>query len=233
MVHRTRIDRQEGVRPAKIASELRQKVSGLGIAIDDDQINRFLIYYNELKVWNSRMNIVSKHSIDEIVTRHFVDSLVSMRYVNRPNGFLIDLGSGGGFPGVPLKIMLPDLNLFLLDSSRKKTSFLSHLRVKLDLNKTEILRMRAEYLLTEPRFGGIFDIVISRAAFKLSELLIWSSYLLRRGGRLIAIKGTNLQKELLDAKQTAAQTQMELNADNSNASSINNHAKHIAIYNRS
>jgi 16S rRNA (guanine527-N7)-methyltransferase len=230
------IDRIQGIKKAapasQIAADLIESAAHIGVAIDDLQCNSFLMYYNELITWNRQINLISENSVQEIVKRHFVDSLIPMHYLNPQDGFLIDLGSGGGFPGVPLKIMRPEMHVCLVDSSRKKTSFLSHLSVVLHLNKTDVIRGRIEDIVTESRFSGAFDTVISRAAFKLSPLLVFSSYLLRQGGQLIAMKGANLQKELLAAERTATKAGMELNIDCVNDSFINNHAKNIAIYNR-
>lgn len=223
---------QQAAPPAKIVSDLRENASRLGIAVDDGKLNTFLTYYSELMAWNRRINLISKNSEEEIVKRHFVDSLTPLPYLNSPGGSLIDLGSGGGFPGVPLKILLPELTVFLLDSSRKKTSFLSRLAVVLDLDKTEIIRGRAEDIITNTRFCGIFDTVISRAAFKLTELLVFSSYLLKQGGQLIAMKGAHLPQELDAAESVADKAGMKLNTDLVNLSAINNHSKSMAIYNR-
>ncbi len=223
---------QKAVPSSKIAADLIEKSAHIGVTMDDYKLNSFLMYYSELITWNRRINLISENSVQEIVKRHFVDSLIPLHYLNRQDGFLIDLGSGGGFPGVPLKIMLPEMNVCLVDSSRKKTSFLSHLAVVLPLNKTEIIRGRVEDILSDARFSGIFDTVISRAAFKLVQLLVFSSCLLKKGGQLIAMKGANLQKELIAAERTAVKAGMELNNDLVNVSFINNHAKNIAIYNR-
>jgi 16S rRNA (guanine527-N7)-methyltransferase len=217
---------------AEIAADLVENAARMGISIDDDKARRFLLYYNELMIWNKQINLISKNSVQRIVKRHFVDSLTPIHCLNRKDGFLIDLGSGGGFPGVPLKIMLPEMHLFLLDSSRKKTSFLSHLAVALDLKNTEVIRGRAEEISADARFCGIFDTVISRAAFKLPSLLVFSSYLLKQGGQLIAMKGTNLQSEMISAERIATDVGMILNADLASGSFVNNPAKSIAIYNR-
>ena len=223
---------QKAVPSSQIAADLIKNAARIGITIDDCQLNSFLLYYGELITWNRQINLISENSVQDIVERHFVDSLIPIHYLNRQDGFLVDLGSGGGFPGVPLKIMLPEMTACLVDSSRKKTSFLSHLAVVLHLNNIEIIRGRIEDILTDARFSGIFDTVISRAAFKLAQLLVFSSYLLKQGGQLIAMKGANLQKELIAAERIADNAGMELNNDLVNISFINNHAKNIAIYNR-
>ena len=223
---------QKAAPSSEIAADLIETAAQIGVTMDDYELNSFLIYYRELITWNRRINLISENSVQEIVRRHFVDSLIPMHYLNRQDGFLIDLGSGGGFPGVPLKIMRPEMHVCLVDSSRKKTSFLSHLSVILHLNKTEVIRGRIEDIVADSRFSGTFDTVISRAAFKLSQLLVFSSYLLRQGGQLIAMKGANLQKEFIPAERIATQVGMEWNNDLVNISFYNNHSKNIAIYNR-
>jgi 16S rRNA (guanine527-N7)-methyltransferase len=218
---------------SKMAADLIESSLRMGITIDHAQLNCFVTYYNELIAWNHHINLISKKSVGEIVVRHFVDSLISLPYLNHKDGCLMDLGSGGGFPGLPLSIMLPEMRVFLVDSSRKKTSFLSHMTALLRLSKTEVIRARVEDLLTEARFSGLCDMVISRAAFKLDQLLLFSSYLLRRKGQLIAMKGARFDKELTQAERMASRIGMARTVPDPGMPLFNNNpAKNIVIYNR-
>jgi len=146
------------------------------------------------------------------VIRHFVDSLTPLPWIERPDGLLIDLGSGGGFPGIPLRIALSGLKLTLVESSRKKTSFLAHIVRTLCLDDVSIIRERVNALIGEPVCAGAFDTVLSRASFKLPELLRMASFFLKPEGLLIALKGPDPQEEMDEAKTVLSATGMILTA---------------------
>jgi 16S rRNA (guanine527-N7)-methyltransferase len=178
------------------------------------------------------MNIISGRSEADIIPKHFLDSLLLLPYMNIPDGFVIDLGSGGGFPGIPLKIMMPALHLYLTDSSRKKTSFLSHVASTLDLTDTHVIRGRIEDLAQSPDLTGKFDTVVSRAAFKLDMLLPFAASFLKPGGRLIAMKGSELPLEIRAAETAAGDAGMTLAPESPQDSSVNYSVRKIIIYNR-
>jgi 16S rRNA (guanine527-N7)-methyltransferase len=139
-----------------------------------------------------------------MVIRHFLDSLTPAPFLECPEGALIDLGSGGGFPGIPLRIALPGLQLSLVEASRKKSSFLSHLVRTIPLGGVQVIRERVETLTAKKILSGRFDAVISRAAFKLPELIRMASFFLRPGGQLIAMKGPFPQTEMLETERISA-----------------------------
>ncbi len=172
----------------------------IGVRLGKVELDLFAAYHRELLLWNRRINLVSEKSAREIIIRHFVDSLTPAPWIARPKGALIDLGSGGGFPGIPLRIALPALQLTLVESSRKKTSFLSHIVRTLALGNITVVRERVEALFGEKACAGRFDTVVSRAAFKLPELIRLSSFFLAPGGLLIAMKGPDPQEEMAEAE---------------------------------
>ena len=155
---------------------LSEGAAAVGVPLGKAELDLFALYHRELLLWNRRINLVSEQTSREIVVRHFVDSLTPAPWIERPDGLLIDLGSGGGFPGIPLRIALPRLQLTLVESSRKKTSFLAHIVRTLRLDNVTIIRERVEALIGEPACAGSFDTVLSRAAFKLPELLRMASF---------------------------------------------------------
>jgi 16S rRNA (guanine527-N7)-methyltransferase len=175
---------------------LRQKAQHLGIELNEQQLTQFDVYQNELLQWNAKTNLISENSAQEIITRHFLDSLTALQFIHPPNARIVDVGCGAGFPGLPLKIAMPSLHLYLLETNRKKVSFLKQVIRLLNLSDVVVLHNRTENIIKTDIWKGKFDVLISRAAFKLSELLPQGEYFLARGGKLIALKGTNVDEEL-------------------------------------
>jgi 16S rRNA (guanine527-N7)-methyltransferase len=166
-----------------------------GIALNGKQLALFDVYRNELLAWNAKINLISENSSREIITRHFLDSLSVLPFIQNPADKIIDVGCGAGFPGLPLKIALPSLQIYLLETNRKKVSFLKHIIRLLNLSQTFVLHDRVENIMKKDFWKEKFDIVISRAAFKISELLPQGDYFLTPGGKLIAMKGPNVDEE--------------------------------------
>lgn len=175
---------------------LLQHAQKLGIYLNEQQLASFEIYKNELLQWNAKTNLISENSAQEIIPRHFLDSLTALQFIDKPTARIIDVGCGAGFPGVPLKIARPTLELYLLETNRKKVSFLKHLLRLLNLTDVIVLHDRTENVIKTDRWREKFDVLISRAAFKLSELLPQGDYFLTCGGKLIALKGPNVAEEL-------------------------------------
>ena len=191
---------------------LSEGATAVGVPLEKAKLDLFALYHRELLLWNQRINLVSEQTSREIVVRHFVDSLTPAPWIERPEGLLIDIGSGGGFPGIPLRIALPALKLTLVESSRKKTSFLAHIVRTLRLDNVTIIRERVAALIGEPACAGAFDTVISRAVFKLPELLRMASFFLKPEGLLIALKGPDPQEEMDEAKMVLNAAGMILTA---------------------
>jgi 16S rRNA (guanine527-N7)-methyltransferase len=168
----------------------------LGIELGDTQLAQFDVYKNELLQWNAKTNLISENSSQDIIRRHFLDSLTAMQFIQKPNARMIDVGCGAGFPGLPLKIALPSLELYLLETNRKKVSFLKHIIRLLNLSEAVVLHDRVETIIKTNFWKEKFDILISRAAFKLSELLLQGEYFLAPGGELIALKGPNVDEDI-------------------------------------
>ena len=216
----------------KVPAELQQKAAKIGVNLDQNKLSLFLQYYQELILWNRQINLVSERSVGEIIERHFVDSLTPLPLFTKENGFLLDLGSGGGFPGIPLKIMLPALKVFLADASRKKTSFLSNVVSILNLKETNVMRGRIEALAAQEEFVAKFDTVISRAAFKLPQLIIFASSFLKPGGQLIAMKGPTAHEETRAAGATAQAVGMDFSVATATESEKNHSLKKLIVYKR-
>lgn len=174
---------------------LKESASAMNVSLEARALDLFDRYYRELLIWNEKMNLVSVHTPEEIVIKHFVDSLTPMPYIIAPQGRMLDIGSGGGFPGIPLKIASPALQLSLLEASRKKCSFLRHLIRQLPLPQAVVIHARIESAMTGGTYHHAFHTVISRAVFKLSELCTMARFFLSPGGLLIAMKGPRVEAE--------------------------------------
>jgi len=146
------------------------------------------------------------------VIRHFLDSLTAAPSITHRDGLLIDLGSGAGFPGIPLRIALPDLQLMLVEASRNTRSFLSPILRSLPLEWVTVVRERIEALIGEKALAGSCDTVLSRAAFKLPQLIRMASFFLKEGGILISMKGPDPAEEMAEAETVLAVAGMALTA---------------------
>lgn len=175
---------------------LFQNSRQLGIELSNQQLIQFNVYKNELLKWNAKTNLISENSSSKIITRHFLDSLLALQFIQKPTARIVDTGCGAGFPGLPLKIALPTLELYLLETNRKKVSFLKHIVRLLNLSTVIVLHERVENIMKTDKWKEKFDILISRAAFKLAELLPQGEYFLARGGKFIALKGPNVDAEI-------------------------------------
>jgi 16S rRNA (guanine527-N7)-methyltransferase len=171
----------------------------LGLQLNPRQIEQFSIYYQELIDWNRRMNLTAITDYEEVQIKHFLDSLTVTLAFPQPmkkNLRIIDVGTGAGLPGAPLKIALPEIELVLLDATTKKAKFLHYLKQKLGLDDIEIVAGRAEEIARQTRYREKFDIVLSRAVAALPTLVELTLPFCAIGGRFIAQKKTGVDSEI-------------------------------------
>ena len=176
----------------------------LGLPLNPRQVEQFEIYYQELANWNRRVNLTAITDYEEVQLKHFLDSLTIVLVLKdeawaKEDFLLLDVGTGAGIPGVPLKIILPEVRLMLLDSVAKKTTFLQHLVERLSLEHVEVLTGRAEDMAHEENYREHFNLVVSRAAGKLSTVVELSLPFCREGGFFIAPKKGQIEEELSQA----------------------------------
>lgn len=176
-----------------------QSAQKLGVHLDSYQTHLLVTYARELIHWNKRINLTSVTVPMEVAVKHFADSLSPARLIP-PDSTLLDIGSGGGFPGIPLKVAIPSLAVTLIDASRKKVSFLKHVIRMLKLQGIEARHIRAENLANDPEFTLHYDVIVSRALSKLDSFVASAYPLLAENGVIIALKGRVDRMELNDLK---------------------------------
>jgi 16S rRNA (guanine527-N7)-methyltransferase len=178
----------------------------LGIQLDSQQIEQFELYYRELIEWNTRINLTAITNYQSVQVKHFLDSLTIIlvspeKELQRPDFGIADIGTGAGFPGLPLKILLPQLRLVLIEPTAKKTAFLQHIVGKLELENVEILNARAEEAAHLPLCREQFALVVSRAVALLPTLAELTLPFCQVGGRFIAQKKGDVEQEVDGAKE--------------------------------
>ena len=184
---------------------LLEGAAQLGMVLTDQQLDQFTLYYLELVRWNQRINLTNIIGFEEVQVKHFLDSLSAISALKQfpVGGSLIDLGTGAGFPGLPLKLVHPGLKLALAESVGKKVGFLEHMVRELALDETQVLRGRAEALAHDLGLRERFDLVSARGLARMSLLLEYCLPFCRVGGKTLAWKhaGTNLNDELVAAER--------------------------------
>jgi len=171
---------------------LERGAQELGIVISSSQLERFTLYANELCKWNRKINLTSITLPEEIAVKHFLDSLTILKHVDI-SGKLIDLGSGGGFPGIPIKILAPDMKVVSVDAVEKKINFQRHVIRTLELNGFTALHSRVENL--PPEYQNSFNCVVSRAFTDIAEFVKYALPLLAEQGIIVAMKGKDGRNE--------------------------------------
>ncbi len=175
---------------------LEKCLSQLNIGISNEQIALFNMYYDLLVFWNKKFNLTSITDREEVFIKHFADSIALIKYADPSGKYLIDVGSGAGFPGVPIKIMCDTCNVVLLDSLSKRIGFLNEIIRELSLTDIIAVHGRAEDVSRDRSFREKFDFVTSRAVANLSTLSEYCLPFVRCGGYFVSYKSDNIDDEL-------------------------------------
>ena len=179
--------------------ELVEKLLKINIQVQNEQIEQLYNYMNLLIEWNEKINLTAITEPSEIILKHFVDSLTISKYINK-NEKIADIGTGAGFPGIPLKILNPDNDIVLIDSLNKRINFLNEVIKELGLEKIETIHGRAEELGQNIKYREKYDIAASRAVANLSTLSEYLLPFIKKSGYCICMKSANIEEEINNAK---------------------------------
>ena len=172
----------------------------LNLTLTEEQIEKFYNYMNLLIEWNKKINLTAIVEPKDIILKHFIDSLTIVKYI-KEGETIIDVGTGAGFPGIPLKIAREDLKITLADSLNKRINFLNEVINKLDLKNIETIHTRAEELGKNKKYREKFDIATSRAVANMSTLSEYLIPFIKVKGRCICMKSSDIDTELENAKK--------------------------------
>lgn len=182
--------------PEKLYNLLAGAVAELGIAITEKQAEAFYIYMSLLKEWNNKINLTAIAEDEEIIIKHFADSLSVLPFLKESAGkTFADIGTGAGFPGLPIAICLPELSVTLVDSLEKRIRFLNATVEKIGLSNVKCVHARAEDFGRQPEYRESFDYAAARAVASMPVLLEYCLPLVKTGGFFIAMKGANAEEE--------------------------------------
>ena len=173
----------------------------INIVFTEEQLQKFYQYMNLLIEWNEKINLTAIVEPKEIILKHFIDSLTIIKYIE-PNKSVIDIGTGAGFPGIPVKIMREDLDITLLDSLNKRIHFLNEVIQKLELKNITAIHARIEEFAKNKQYREAFDVATSRAVANLTTLSEYMLPMVDLKGMVICMKGSEINEEISKSKNS-------------------------------
>lgn len=182
------------------SNDLIEKSKKVNVEIDKIKEEQFYQYMQLLIEWNEKINLTAITEPNDIILKHFIDSITINKYIKDSDN-IMDIGTGAGFPGIPLKIMNSDKKFVLVDALNKRINFLNQVCEKLGLKDIKCIHTRAEELANNAEHRGIYEIVVSRAVARLNILLEYMLPFVKVGGRCICMKGPNIEEELKEAEK--------------------------------
>lgn len=172
----------------------------LNIEVSEEQTNKFYEYMKLLLDWNNKINLTAITDEKEIIIKHFIDSISINKYIEGQKN-VMDIGTGAGFPGIPLKILNNDIEFILVDSLNKRINFLEEVKEKLSLEKLENIHSRVEDLAQNKKYREKADVVVSRAVANLRVLVEYMLPFVQVNGACICMKGPNINEEIKEAEK--------------------------------
>ncbi|MEG0551153.1 MAG: 16S rRNA (guanine(527)-N(7))-methyltransferase RsmG [Vagococcus sp.] len=184
----------------------REELAKIGINLSDEQMNQFQKYYELLVEWNQKINLTAITELEEVYLKHFYDSitLATTFDLSKENYSLCDVGSGAGFPSIPMKIVYPNLNISIVDSLNKRIKFLSLLCDELHLENVNLYHERAEDFGQNKTHRESYDFVTARAVARLNVLSELCIPLVKMNGKFLALKAAKSEEEVLESKKAIA-----------------------------
>lgn len=193
----------------EFSKEFRLQADRMELQITDVQIEKFFKYKNLLLEWNEKINLTAITDEKEIIVKHFIDSILVSTHIKN-EATVIDVGTGAGFPGIPLKIYDESIKLTLLDSLNKRTVFLQEVVDSLDLKDVTVIHSRAEDGAQDRKYRETFDYAISRAVAPLNVLLEYLVPYVKVNGNIIAMKGINANEEIVISRNAIEKLNVEI-----------------------
>ena len=184
----------------EFVNKLYEKALKIDIKISEKELEKFYQYMKLLIEWNEKMNLTAIIEPNDVILKHFIDSITINKYIDEQSK-VMDIGTGAGFPGIPLKILNEDVKMTLVDSLNKRVQFLKEVGKQLELTNIEYIHSRAEELAGSSLHRQQYDIVTSRAVARLTTLLEYMLPFVKIGGRCICMKGRNIIEELEEARK--------------------------------
>lgn len=183
--------------------------SANGLVISREQMEQFERYTNDLLYWNEKVNLISRRDTEHIWLHHILHS-VSIAFTGElpKSGKVLDIGTGGGLPGIPLKILNPKFDVTLLDSIAKKVQTVGMMAGHITVHGLRAVRERAEELPNDPKLKGPYDLIVSRATAPLVDLMKWSHPILKKDGKILTLKGGALTEEIRQAQTKFPQAEI-------------------------
>lgn len=181
-------------------SKLKESAKKIGVSLDDNMLDKFYKYKNMVLEWNKKINLTAITDDLEFIIKHFVDSLTINKYIE-PGKTIIDIGTGAGFPGIPIKILNKGNKVVLFDSLNKRIRVLEDIVEEINLENVDLIHGRAEETFKNIKYREQYDIAVSRAVANLNILVELMLPAVKVGGKCICMKGNNIENEIREAKK--------------------------------
>lgn len=182
------------------SENLIKECENINLEISLEDANKFYKYMKLLLEWNEKINLTAITEENEVIIKHFIDSLTIYKYLNEAKS-IIDVGTGAGFPGIPIKILNKEIDITLMDSLNKRINFLNEVVKNLNLERISCIHSRAEELGRDKKFREKYDVAVSRAVANMSTLVEYLLPFVKVGGMCICMKGSSIDEELKESEK--------------------------------